>query len=50
MWMKMTTCIRKVTSEEFGLTKGGKRETKRYGGGMRRCKRLLWRRKSALSA
>jgi hypothetical protein len=28
MWMKMTTCIRKVTSEEFRLTKRGKRETK----------------------
>jgi hypothetical protein len=28
MWMKMSTCIRKLTSEEFGVTKGGKRETK----------------------
>jgi hypothetical protein len=28
MWMKMSTCIRKVASEEFGMTKGGKRETK----------------------
>jgi hypothetical protein len=28
MWMKMTTCIRKVASEEFGVTKGGKRLTK----------------------
>jgi hypothetical protein len=28
MWMKMSTCIRKVTLEEFGVTKGGKRETK----------------------
>jgi hypothetical protein len=28
MWMKMFTCIRKVASEEFGVTKGGKRETK----------------------
>jgi hypothetical protein len=28
MWMKMTTCIRKVALEEFGVTKGGKRETK----------------------
>jgi hypothetical protein len=28
MWMKMSTCIRKVTSEEFGVIKGGKRETK----------------------
>jgi hypothetical protein len=28
MWMKMTTCIRKVASEEFGVIKGGKCETK----------------------
>jgi hypothetical protein len=28
MWMKMSTCIRKVASEEFGVTKGGKRETR----------------------
>jgi hypothetical protein len=28
MWMKMSTCIRKVASEEFGVAKGGKRETK----------------------
>jgi hypothetical protein len=26
--MTMTTCIRKVASEEFRVTKGGKRETK----------------------
>jgi hypothetical protein len=28
MWIKMSTCIRKVASEEFRVTKGGKRETK----------------------
>jgi hypothetical protein len=28
MWMKMSTYIRKVASEEFGVTKGGKCETK----------------------
>jgi hypothetical protein len=28
MRMKMSTYIRKVVSEEFGVTKGGKRETK----------------------
>ena len=28
MWMGMATCIRKVASEEFGVTKGGKREAK----------------------
>jgi hypothetical protein len=48
MWMKMTTCIRKVASEEFGVTKGENMKLKRHGGGMRRCKKLLRRRKSAL--
>jgi hypothetical protein len=28
MWMKMSTCIRKMASEEFRVTKRGKRETK----------------------
>jgi hypothetical protein len=28
MWMKMTTCIRKVASKEFGVTKGSKHEAK----------------------
>jgi hypothetical protein len=28
MWMKMATYIRKVALEEFGVTKGGKCETK----------------------
>jgi hypothetical protein len=28
IWMGMTTCIRKVASEEFGVTKGGKCEAK----------------------
>jgi hypothetical protein len=28
IWIKMFTCIRKLTSEEFGVTKGDKRETK----------------------
>jgi hypothetical protein len=28
MWMGMATCFRKVASEEFGVTKGGKREAK----------------------
>jgi hypothetical protein len=28
MWMKMSTCIRKVASEKFGVIKGGKYETK----------------------
>jgi oxalate decarboxylase/phosphoglucose isomerase-like protein (cupin superfamily) len=29
MWMRIATCIRKVASEEFGVTKGGKREAKK---------------------
>jgi hypothetical protein len=28
MWIKISTYIRKMASEEFGVTKGGKRETK----------------------
>jgi hypothetical protein len=28
MWMGMTTCIRKVASKEFRVTKGDKREAK----------------------
>jgi hypothetical protein len=28
IWMKMTTCIRKMVLKEFGVTKGGKSETK----------------------
>jgi hypothetical protein len=28
IWMKMSTCIRKVASEEFEVTKGGKHKTK----------------------
>uniref|UniRef100_A0A0A9EPR3 Uncharacterized protein n=1 Tax=Arundo donax TaxID=35708 RepID=A0A0A9EPR3_ARUDO len=28
MWMKMATCIRKVASEAFGVTKGSRSETK----------------------
>jgi hypothetical protein len=28
MWMKMVTCIRKVGSEELGVTKEGKHEPK----------------------
>ena len=26
MWLKMVTCVRKVTSEVFGMSRGGKRE------------------------
>jgi hypothetical protein len=48
MWMKMTTCIRKVDSEEFEVTKGGKRETKETLWWNEQVQKLLRRRKSAL--
>ena len=28
MWMKMVTCIHKVASEEFGVSRGSRREVK----------------------
>jgi hypothetical protein len=28
MWMKMSTCIHKVASEEFGVSRGSRREAK----------------------
>ena len=28
MWLKMATCVRKVTSEVFGVSRGGKQEGK----------------------
>ena len=28
MWLKMSTCVRKVASEVFGVSKGGKQEGK----------------------
>jgi hypothetical protein len=28
MWMKMGTCIRKVALEEFGVSRGSRREAK----------------------
>jgi hypothetical protein len=28
MWMKMATCIRKVALEEFGVSRGSRREAK----------------------
>jgi hypothetical protein len=28
MWMNMSSCIKKMASEEFGVTKGGKPETR----------------------
>jgi hypothetical protein len=28
MWLKMATCVRKVASEVFGMSRGGKQEAK----------------------
>ena len=30
MWQKMATCVRKVASEVFGVSRGGKQEGKRH--------------------
>ena len=49
MWEKMTTCIRKVASEVFGMTRGGGCKTKTRGGGTRTSRGLLRRRKSVIS-
>jgi hypothetical protein len=39
MWVKMATCIRKVASEVFGVTKGSSGESRILGGGPRMLKR-----------
>jgi hypothetical protein len=48
MWMGMTTCIRKVTSEEFGVTKGGKREDKETWWWNEKVQKAINEKKSAL--
>jgi hypothetical protein len=50
MWLKMATCVRKVASKVFGMSRGDKREAKGIGDGMTRCKGLLGRRRSVSSA
>ena len=50
MWEKMATNIRKVASEVCGVTKGSRGEAKILGGGTRKFKGLLRRRKSAIDA
>jgi hypothetical protein len=44
IWLKMATCVQKVASEVFGMSRetNGKRKTP--SGGMTRCKGLLGRR------
>jgi hypothetical protein len=49
MWLKMATCVRKMATKVFGVSWGGKQEAKDTGGGMRRCKRLLRKRRSVSS-
>jgi hypothetical protein len=48
MWMKMTTFIRKVASEEFRVTKGGKRETKETWWWNEKVQNVIKGKKSAL--
>jgi hypothetical protein len=48
MWMKISTCIKKVDSEEFGVTKEGEHETKETWWWNEKVQRLLRRRKSVL--
>ena len=48
--MKMATCIRKVASEEFGVSRGRRSEDKIPGGGMMMSRRRLKRRKIASDA
>ena len=50
MWLKMTTCVRKVASEVFGVSREANKRGKKPGGGMTRCKGLLRRRRSVSSA
>ena len=48
VWMKMATCIRKVASEEFGVSREVEEKLKIPGGGMMMSIRLLRRRKIVL--
>jgi hypothetical protein len=49
MWLKMATCVRKVASEVFGVSRKANKKQKTPGGGMTRCKGLLERRRSVSS-
>jgi hypothetical protein len=46
--MKMSTCIKKVASEEFGVTKGGKHETKETWWWNEKVQNAIKEKKSAL--
>ena len=49
MWLKMATCVRKVASEVFSVSREANRRGKTPGGGTTRCKGLLRRRRSVSS-
>jgi hypothetical protein len=49
MWMKMSTYIRKVDSEEFRVTKGGKRETKETWWRIEKVQNAIKEKKECLS-
>jgi hypothetical protein len=45
IWMKMSTYIRKATSEEFRVTKGGKYETKEIWWWNKKIKKTIKKKK-----
>ncbi|KAG2560585.1 hypothetical protein PVAP13_8KG079668 [Panicum virgatum] len=47
MWLKMSTCVRKVASEVFGVSRGGKQEGKDTWWGNDKCFKHLHLDKSA---
>ena len=50
MWMRKATCILKMASEEFGVTRGSRSDAKIPGGGTLRSKRLLRKRRTVSDA
>jgi hypothetical protein len=50
MWMEMSICIRKVASEEFRVTKGGKREAKERWWWNENVQKAIKEKKNALNA
>jgi hypothetical protein len=50
MWIEMSICIRKVASEEFGVTKGGKREAKERWWWNENVQKAIKEKKNALNA
>ena len=50
MWLKMATCVRKVASEVFGVSRGGKQEGKDTWWWNDEVQRAIKRRRSVSSA